>query len=576
MVCTLFFSAIRFEVTVKEDRLSKLCDIVGKHNLCISDRELAFEEIGTRRIKYAFHFAWMRKFGRQVDVFLFECGRNCPNGAGEVHCQTVDSSKIHDIVTAKSCSAAKRTVDINHARSMHVQQEVNATAHSQSTSHTLPPGIDINIGAPTLVTNALRKHPGNIKQPELIPIQPKMSPSSVTPPTPKKLVPERKSVFNNSKDSFKKHGPVTDKFTKELEDKILTHPPVEDSGRHSKSEGKHKRDLRKSKEKKSDKEDKKSREDRKSEKEDKKSREERKSEKEDKRSREERKSGREDKKEKDEKKSKSLFSSWKKDAKAEKVEKTKPVIPDKQNLYEDPEGYLQNQSNKEQNVNGNYIYDEAISPVTKQPVVEPIEYAQPYTKKNRAKLEPAETVMYSDVQDVQDRAWATYGQETEIHEEDYLNIKSAREMKEKEMEERKNEPPPLPQKLFDIEDDTYNTLDLGKKPEAGVCDTQNVYGTAGAKAVGKLDTVVVPEAVNSDSEGSSGDLYAPSDEEEPQYEGYEAPETFRAKTQLVSKLSQKSNRITASMYEEIPSPPVTNQVRSKKFSIQDSVYDEVS
>ena len=534
------FPAVRFEVTVKEERLAKLCDIVGKHTLCISDRELAFEEVGTRRIKYAFHFAWLRKFGRQAEVFLFECGRNCPNGEGEVRCISSDCSKIHDIVTANSCSAAQKAKEVSRAKSMAVQQEAPASTHSHPTYHTLPSHFDSNIGAPSLVTNTARKHPGQIKHPELIPIAPKTSSSSITPPTPKKSVPDsRKSVFS-SKDSLKKHGPVSDDFTKELENKILTHPPGEESTSHTEHDGKSHKDFKRSKEKK-------------------------KSDKEEKKGKNGRKSDKEDKKEKDEKKSKGFFGSKKK----EKVEReSKANVPDKLNLYEDPDALIENSNSKENKVDEHDTYDEAISsPVRNTLIPEPVEYAQPFTRKT-TNFQSVDTVMYSDVKDVEDRAWVRHGQENEIHEEDYLNIKNARELKEKEAN-----PPPLPQKLYEFEDETYNTLDLGKTPKANIATTQNIYGTAGAKAVGNLDTVVVPEVTKSESEGSSGDIYEPSDGEEPPlYEGYEAPEAVKSKAKTLSQKQQ----IQPALYEEIPSPPAVNPIRTKQSKFQESVYDEVS
>lgn len=551
--------AARFEVDVKEDKLSMLCGIAGKHVLCISDREIAFEEMGTRRIKYSFHFAWLRKFGKQSSAFFFECGRKCPNGEGKIECISSEATKIHDVVTSNSRSAMTSTKTPDRTNSVPAKQPAPSPVqpHSLSVKVSSDHNEEIPVSAPCLATNAVRKHPGAAKQPELIPIRPRTG-SSTTPPTPKKAVPDRKSMANNSKrESVKKHGPASDEFAKQLEHKISTHPPVEEEIRQSKiPQEKTQRDLRKSKDKDkklSDKEGKKNKEDRKSDK--------------------------DSKKDKEEKKSKGFFSSRKKD----KEEKVKPVLQGSLNLYEDPDACREKPKTTVSNTEQSNIYDEAISPVAKVPISEPVEYAQPYVKKG-AKPVPNEPVMYSDAQDVQDRAWLRHGQEEEVHEEDYLNIKDAREMKEKEMKVRENKPPPLPQKLYDLSDDTYNTLDLGNKPKTDKNNvgTQNIYGTAGAKAVGKLDRgVAVPERPSgSESEGSSGELYEGSEEEEGDHtyeDGYEETVIANTKPSLKPKPKLPSQQISASMYEEIPSPPPTSSARKPKPEIvQDSLYDTVS
>ena len=571
----LLFSAVQFEVDVKEEKLALLCGIAGRHVLNISDRELAFEEIGTRRIKYTFSLAWMRKFGKQQNVFFFECGRKCPSGEGVVTCVTDEATKVHNILMSKSQSMnSSRAPEPSRTKSLPapVQQDP-APPHPKASSKTLPADIDSNIGAPSLATNALRKHPGLVKQPELIPIRPASASEGTSPPVPKRTASDRRSSAKG--ESIKKHGLLSEDFTKELEHKI--HPPAVEAARHSKHEDKPPKDLRISKDKKkSEKEDKKKiekDEKKKSEKDDKKLQKEGKKDK---------KSDKDEKKGNEEKKSKGLFSSKKKDKEEKDKPKSPPIQKNSASLYEEVDQCVIKPKSNANNSSASDIYDEAISPKTKVPVSEPVEYAQPYARKDVSKVAGSDAVMYSDVKDVQDKAWMTHGQEEEVHEEDYLNIKGAREMKEKEMIGRGNEPPPLPQKLYDI-DDTYNTLDHRSiaKPTAGM-GTQNIYGTAGAKPVGRIDIVAAPKRTPkgsiSGSEGSSGEIYEGSDEEpegEQTYDGYE--ETQITKPALKPKPAPQPKWQGSAMYEEIPSPPVTSPVKTKPpQSFQESLYDEVS
>lgn len=570
--------SIQFNVDVKEDKLALLCGIAGRHLLNISDREIAFEEIGTRRMKYSFNYSWLRKFGKKEGVFFFECGRKCPSGEGEIQCFTDEAAKVHQIIISKSQQNLNslRAPEPSRTKSLPtpVQHDSAQPAHTKASSRTLPADIDSNIGAPSLATNAVRKHPGLVKQPELIPIRPASASERTSPPVPKRTVSvsDRRSTSNSSKgDSIKKHGPVSENFTKELEHKI--HSPAVEAARLSKHEDKPPKDLRISKDKKkSEKEDKK-----KMEKEDK-----RKSEKEDKKSEKEgkkdKKSDKEMKKGNEDKKSKGLFSGKKKDK--EEKEKSKPAPTQiNPNFYEDVDQCLNKPKTDTNESSANYIYDEAISPKTKVHIAEPVEYATPYAKKGMSNVGGSDAAMYSDVKGVPDKAWITHGQEEEIHEEDYLNIKDAREMKEKEMKGRENVPPPLPQKLYDL-DDTYNTLDHGHitKPAAGA-GALNIYGTAGAKPVGRIDIVQTPnrppKGSISESEGSSGEIYEGSDEEQ-QEDGYEDT-VITTKPALKPMPAPQPKWQGSALYEEIPSPPVASPVKLKHTqSFQESVYDEVS
>ena len=557
---------------MKEDKLALLCGIAGRHVLNISDRELAFEEIGTRRMKYSFNYSGLRKFGKTQGVFFFECGRKCPSGEGLIECLTDEAAKVHHIIISKSQQnlSSARAPEPSRTKSLPapVQHDTAATAHPKASSRTLPADIDNTIGAPSLATNALRKHPGLVKQPELIPIRPASASEGTSPPIPKRTVSDRRSTSNSSKgDSIKKHGPISENFTKELEHKI--HSPAVEAARHSKHEDKPPKDLRISKDKKkSEKEDKK-----KMEKEDK-----RKSEKEEKKLEKE---GKKDKKSDKEMKkgTKGLFSGKKKDKEEKEKPKPAPIQINSSNLYEEVDQCLSKPKTNTNDSSANYIYDEAISPKTKVPVPDPVEYATPYAKKGMPNVGGSDAVMYSDVKDVPDKAWIRHGQEEEIHEEDYLNIKDAREMKEKEMKGRENEPPPLPQKLYDL-DDTYNTLDHGNiaKPTAGA-GAQNIYGTAGAKPVGRIDIVQTPsrppKGSISESEGSSGDIYEGSDEDQEE-DGYEDT-VITTKPALKPKPAAPPKWQGSAMYEEIPSPPVASPLKPKPpQSFQESVYDEVS
>ena len=97
-------SVERFEVTVDGTALAKLCNIEGKHTLLVSETSLAFENIKTKKIGYSFQFQWMRRFGKKEAIFSFELGRKCPNGAGEIKCNTVSAKYIHDFIRQKSKS----------------------------------------------------------------------------------------------------------------------------------------------------------------------------------------------------------------------------------------------------------------------------------------------------------------------------------------------------------------------------------------------------------------------------------------------------------------------------------------
>lgn len=207
---------------------------------------------------------------------------------------------------------------------------------------------------------------------------------------------------------------------------------------------------------------------------------------------------------------------------------------------------------------------ESVKPVKKN-TSEKVEYAEPYSKKGGVPV-TQEIAMYADVQSVGKDAWKKLGrkEDEEFFEEDYSNIKSARDIV------KKQEPPPIPAKNYDDDDDDenmYNTVDLKKPKSPSNVKQENLYGIASATDVGPLptDIVQVPDPDYSSDSGESFQEEATYDD--PQYEGYEPQANFKKTS------SQKTKVVEA--YEEavVPVKPITPKKQSKKVEL---IYEEIS
>lgn len=216
------------------------------------------------------------------------------------------------------------------------------------------------------------------------------------------------------------------------------------------------------------------------------------------------------------------------------------------------------------------IYDEALSPTTEKKMMpEKVEYAEPYSKKGGTPVSQ-EPAMYADVKTVEKDAWKKLGrkEEEEVFEEDYTNIKSARD------QVNKQSPPPVPVKKYDdddLDENLYNTVDLKKPRPRSKPPTENLYGMASATEVGELptDMVLIPEKdYSSDSGESLQEEEATYDD--PQYEGYEAP------SEIKRNASKKPKVIEA--YEEagIPSNPIVQKQSTKRVQQNEILYEEIS
>lgn len=209
-------------------------------------------------------------------------------------------------------------------------------------------------------------------------------------------------------------------------------------------------------------------------------------------------------------------------------------------------------------VNEESLYDEAVNTNDKENLRKSV-YAQPYTKKGGVPLPKCD--LYADVKHVAGDAWKNAGREAEeqVFEEDYSNIKSAREQLDK------NGPPPLPTKNYDIEeDDTYDSIDsTSSKAIASKIRTENLYGMASATEVGELPDVVEPEAdYRTDSDEGEEVMY---DDPSYDYGDYQAPAE-----------SQDSKTVVDSYEEAVVSSKLPPTVPRKSMRRPDvGLYEDI-
>ncbi|XP_045188721.2 docking protein 3-like [Mercenaria mercenaria] len=608
--------AQRFEVEVESSDLAKLCGIEGKMMLLVGNNDLAFEDPKTKRVKYSFQLAWMRRFGKyKQQSFNFEVGRKCPNGEGSVTCITPSAKLIHKTVTQKSSSRSKLVIPHPHTEEEMGSRETKPASPSVSSmdekqAEPSPPVKErqaSNISQP-IVNSLVRKHPGKANIPSLIPIgRPPIEEEETfkkpkTPPHPARRSSKGK-LRNSGKESpederlpsLEENGNArstsykvavnSGDFTKELEQKL--HVGNDESGSRDQEKGHDpgKKDSVKTKEdKKREKEEKKERERREKEEKKERERKEKEMEKERKLREKEEKKGAKKDKNRDSNKSQEISSKPRQMNERIYDEPEITITPssadDPNSLYDEavsptqsnaPAVYAQSAKRSVRVKKTEDLYDEAVSADTgKMLETEKVEYAEPYSKKGGVPL-AEEPAMYADVKTVGKDAWKKLGrkEEEEFFEEDYSNIKSAREIVQKQ------KPPPIPAKNYGDDDDSenmYNTLDLKKPKASSKSKPENLYGMASAKEVGKLpDIVQVPEADYPSDSGES----LPEEEatyDEAQYEGYEAPADIKKDS------TKRPKVIEAYEVAEVPVKPQTpkKQTQSKKVVPQELIYEEVS
>ncbi|KAL4231238.1 Docking protein 1 [Mactra antiquata] len=565
----------RFLVTVDESPLAKLCDIVGSMNLLLGTTDIAFEDTKSHNLKYSFQLCWMRRFGKIGNhQFSFQIGKKCPNGEGDILCQTDEAKKIHKLISKKSNSNGQTVIP--HSSVKKVPEKIIQVAPSLRTSgraNEEPPlpkkSEDLGKNTSHGLINITPRHPGmNKKLPVLNPI---VRDPSVNTANERLSVDDSGSDQKMDKGVQKKNGHLrpasyrsaqTNEVTKKLEE-VLHSPPDNHQEPTKKDSVKTKED------KKREKEEKKERERR--EKEEKKEEERRMKEQEKERKlreKEAKKSGKKDKHRESEKlDSPNQRGSFKLGASrlyedVDLVEPSSPTTPEPTQHYnrtDDPVQYAEPIKVKcESATNNEVLYDEAEPLNSKAP--KKVVYAEPYTKKGGVPL--PNTDVYTDVKLVKGDAWKSAGRETEEQEfeEDYVVIKRARDQMSKA-------PPPIPIKKYSDDeevDDTYDMIGAKSKRSNNISETENLYGMASAKKVGKLPDVVEPEGdYRTDSDEGEEAVY-----DDPTYEldDYQTPgeisggttdnlSTYEEATPVSHKASTRkpATRIApdADLYEEI-------------------------
>ena len=517
--------------------------------MLISHQGFAFEHPGTRKIRYRFELAWMRRFGKRMSQFYFECGRKCPNGEGEVRCKTESAKMIHKIVTDQSSSKGKTVVP-------HEPPVVETQLK-----------IPLAITNPSLALNASRKHPGQKTNPTLIPINkmPESTEEAHTTPPLKKA--SGKSVMKEDcSEHDRKNGPVFD-MAKKLEEKLS----IEEGNPGSFKRSDESKTSRSKDDKKKGKEEKKERERR--EKEEKKEREKREKEEKKERERKEKESKKKGKKMEDNVPNLTLVASVRcRNNNYDEPEIKPSDMDDGEVLYDEADKSLGEyaepyQIKKQQrNTSDTLVYDEAKPRGSlHKPSETPAEYAQPYSKKhgNQAGSGGNESYVYATPQE--NNAWKYHGRDDEedYFEENYSNLKNARQ--------EGPSIPPLPTRGYssyhddedEDDDDTYNRLDLKYNSRAKLKVTENLYGEASArKVVSSKQVLPFRRGGDSDSEGEEEDELEESPYDAPGLEGYEDPQELRN--------SAKSKPVVEAYEEAV----LTKSVRPKQTS-REPLYEEI-
>lgn len=155
-------------MTVEDTSMAKLCNIVGEMTLLVGKSDIAFEDRKTRNLKYTFQLCWMRRFGKVGSTtFNFELGRKCPNGEGEVQCETSSAKEIHKLLTKKSQSNSSTVIP--HSPVMKVPDKViqfqDNSSDKEKDEPPLPMKSDLlgSTTAPVLL-NVGSRHPGVAKK----------------------------------------------------------------------------------------------------------------------------------------------------------------------------------------------------------------------------------------------------------------------------------------------------------------------------------------------------------------------------------------------------------------------------
>ena len=496
--------------------------------MLVSNGLLSFEDPKTKSLKYDFQVAWMRRFGKKgSDAFYFECGRKCRNGEGFINCKTKFAKEIHKLISKKSSSHSETVIparpSVKPKPDIPLPQQ--HPQHQQHTTQTLPSNMGIT--GPTLPINMKRRHPGTVHGvPTLIPIAREDTTENNAP-----ISPLRHSGGAGNSHFFLNSSGKPNDIVHELEDKLQK---GQQAGIGSRKDDKKCEDQKSEKSKEEIKKEKKEQEKR--EKQEKKEREER-----EKKEKEEKKA-REKELKKQEKDKKKQMSKQRRESGNDQNDEVSCTSVD--SLHDDAEqpSHARKSMQPYPPSDPFQIYDEPENHLGKRPSTKQngVQYAEPYSTQGGVpvsctavyadvkKVVPDNT--YSDVQKI-NSAWSQQGKGDEdiVHEEDYSNLKDAREA-------LKNQPPGLPKRLYeeeDSEDDTYNTLGdnfgIQKQPE-------NLYGMASARPVGPL----VPSASGQSwSEPESGEEEE-YEEDEGEYHtvnelGYEDPQTLRQSQKLPPK-----------------------------------------
>lgn len=393
---------------------------------------------------------------------------------------------------------------------------------------------------------------------------------------------------------------VGSEFTKELEEKLHQGPTPDDSALSGDSgkghEPKKEDSLKTKEEKRKEKEEKKRRE-----KEEKKEKEREEKERKQREKEEKEEKEREEKERKQREKQEKKMSKVKDtDKKPEKSKFTNSSFRSGNNIYDEPE--LMPSENLHGDLDAGPLYDEATSPRPNIPTeyAQPLKksargsssaqdnlydegissntgssasndtvtYAEPYAQKGRApgKQEPVtyaevgnvkkgkpaakqQPATYAEVSTLQNEAWKVFGDEEKFHEEDYSNIKKARE-------QMVPAEPPIPVRDYDEEeiDDTYDKVGF-RNLNQSKSNTANIYGTASATKVGDLSNIVqIPEA----DYHSSSDAEEENQYDDPQYEGYAVPSEVLNDHKKVAKVSDAYEEATPCKSASVKQKPANS------------------
>lgn len=577
----------KFTVDVQYSDLANLCGIVGKMTMLMRSCNFEFEDFETRKILCNFHVTWMRRFGAKKSQFHFEVGRKCPNGEGTILCNTDFAKQIHQIVqdmsqsskSFQSQNSIKEVKASNNSTQSPTDFELPSLLAPQSRNQET--SSSVGISAPISAPSILRKHPGHIKTPSLVPIKPASQDNDASVLLHSTTKEPSKHVGLHDSKELDDQGEleigirsvskfVHDDFAKELEGIVQsTDVNKKNTLRVSGSKKEKERDkIEKGTSKKKDKGDKKEKEKR--EKEEKKERE------------------RLEKEKKQKDKKKSLFIKDKKlskgsvyradshphsEAGAELCQLGNSAYAecgDVLNALEPVVDYARQCVNHDVGDDG--LYDEAMSVVkSNDPIQSPnhVEYAEPVCRTGGVRMS-GDKMVYTDV--AIGKTWKDYArkEEDEHHEENYSNLQAAR----RQMIDN----PPIPERQYidgdDDNDDTYDraTLKYPENKEKHVSKpevkNENVYGLAGGKKIAlAIDLPTAP--YSHDSTDCDSEEYI--EEAENAYEGYAVPEAVKANSLRRILPVQSYEDTDIKVKPRLPPKPSSPTVKALKKTF----YEEV-